>query len=370
MEISRFFYSHGTGRNRTICARGQKGEGVPDHCHICKLSDILDDWELYIGAKPTCLVYGHVYATNASSDYWAAGNTYCIIGNKRLQDSIITMLGTLVDDAQDFLISMLTPTHKGAFCSVELTKGAQGKCSIQVIPGVNKDPIFNPNEEMPKWYKPLNELWVPAEFDVTRYRNSLKVIIRKNMDSIIPVELENGIDDEVLSALILEVKNEIAEDEKKQAEEGKGESDKKEELKSEESKKEPDKKVEDSKVNDSKKEPDKKEESKKESEPSKVFVTDVPSYPPGILKAMGFASNDELKSMITSVEITTPEQKSAFESWLGNDGSKAGLQLLVPGSAGQETASTTKCGETYDVNNKKCVTCPDVVDCMQKVINS
>jgi hypothetical protein len=48
-----------------------------------------------------------------------------------------------------------------------------------------------------------------------------------------------------------------------------------------------------------------------------------------IIKALGFESEAEFHSMVSSVDISTPERMRAFISWKENDGTKGGLANLV-----------------------------------------
>lgn len=50
-----------------------------------------------------------------------------------------------------------------------------------------------------------------------------------------------------------------------------------------------------------------------------------------ILKAHGFASQQEFSSMVARARLSTPEERAAFKAWQEEDGTKAGLQkLLIP----------------------------------------
>lgn len=49
----------------------------------------------------------------------------------------------------------------------------------------------------------------------------------------------------------------------------------------------------------------------------------------GVLKALGFASEQEWSRMMAAVDLTDAFIALKFEAWKHNDGSKAGLQTLV-----------------------------------------
>lgn len=49
----------------------------------------------------------------------------------------------------------------------------------------------------------------------------------------------------------------------------------------------------------------------------------------------GFESAVEMNKLIAAVDISTPEKLQAFNTWKEGDGSKAGLQQLLPKSASE-----------------------------------
>jgi hypothetical protein len=85
-----------------------------------------------------------------------------------MRDSVLSFLEGLAADALDYITMMLNPKSNGGICNVDVTGGTQGQIQVSAIPGVVKGPV-----DLGDWYKPLNEVWVPAKFDLASYMEVL-----------------------------------------------------------------------------------------------------------------------------------------------------------------------------------------------------
>lgn len=118
-----------------------------------------------------CMVYGVLYKTNNQSEYWKVEDgkptPYLIVGNSKLKQALLDMLGTLREHGMDMLVAMLNPTSRGVYAAVTVTKGQQGSISIQVLTN-SVDPI-----QLDEWYIPLSEAFMKNEFDEKMYRDAM-----------------------------------------------------------------------------------------------------------------------------------------------------------------------------------------------------
>lgn len=179
-EVMRTYIAHRFSRERCLCPDAIKEEGIPGECKICKIKKVLDRWQL--GARRECLVYGQVIKTTRASEYWDEGKTYCIVGSGRLQHALASML-SLVDENQDYVLTMLNPSIKGTYCKVEVISGSQGGVTITPIPNTS-NPVLSLNEP-PDWWKPLRGIWVPEGFNQDSYDKTLRATVDGEYDAII-----------------------------------------------------------------------------------------------------------------------------------------------------------------------------------------
>lgn len=173
-EIYREVVCHQMGRLKTICpdwAAEKDPEGEHPLCEICKIAEEHDKWQWR--RRFNCLVYGYVLTTKQQSEYWQADTTYVIIGNTRLKRELIDMLEKLVEDSDEYLLTMLTPTMNGPFTNVSVVKGSQGNVSITPTVSTKKVP---PIEFEADEYVPLGECFIPERFDMIAYNNVLREV--------------------------------------------------------------------------------------------------------------------------------------------------------------------------------------------------
>lgn len=186
-EIKRLAVIHMQSGKRCLCPQWLIDHGIPiigekdgkptesfdyPECEICDLSGELDEWR--IGQRWTNIAYGYLFHTNVPSDYWQPGNAYAILGNNKMGNAIINSLEALVEDSEEWLMQMLNPQIAGGLTTVQYVKGSQGSCSITPIVGKTIDPI-----ELGDWWKPLNEVYVNANFSVGSYRSTAAAIKRE-----------------------------------------------------------------------------------------------------------------------------------------------------------------------------------------------
>ncbi len=161
------------GKKRFVCpdflSRVDKFGSYPT-CEIDEIAKERDAWK--DKCRYQCLAYGALYETKNTSEYWKADKDkpptpYVIIGNSFLKRALLDMLENLEENGMDMLLAMLTPTAKGFYSSVTVTKGQQGNISIQVLPNT-KDPI-----ELGEWYVPLKDVLIKSEFDEKTYNEAV-----------------------------------------------------------------------------------------------------------------------------------------------------------------------------------------------------
>lgn len=173
-EIYREVVCHRAGKRWILCPdwlAEKDSENEYPVCGFCKLAEERDDWKLK--RRFNYLAYGHVVETKNVSEYWDAETTYVIIGNTRLKRSLVEMLETLVDDSEEYLLTMLTPTMSGPFTNVVVTKGSQGNVNITPTVSTKKSPPMEFEEDE---YIPLAKCWVSGKFDINAYAAGLKEV--------------------------------------------------------------------------------------------------------------------------------------------------------------------------------------------------
>lgn len=179
----------GEGKNKWILCPDWLAEKDPSGeypiCGFCQLAEEREDWKLR--RRFNYLVYGYVKDTKNESDYWEAGNTYVIIGNSRLKNSLLGVFEQLDQENEEYLLTMLTPTIAGPFTNVVVTKGPQG--SVQIFPTVSGKKV-PPIEFEENAFIPLSECWIPTRFDMIAY----SVILRDLKNTILEQDKQNKSD--------------------------------------------------------------------------------------------------------------------------------------------------------------------------------
>lgn len=187
------------GRSRIPCIDSdytKRSSDSPKRCGFCKIARATKDWRSR--CRYNLMVYGYLESTKNEGDYWKAGNSYVILGNKRLRKSLLDVMRGLMGEkeSEDYLNAMMTPTVKGPYTNVVVTSGQAGSVNINHVIHKTIDPIEDIDGD---WYVPLDEVFVDSQVNHTKYVEGIKQFLEGLAES-----------DRVYSPEQAEVINEVA----------------------------------------------------------------------------------------------------------------------------------------------------------------
>lgn len=175
-NLVREYLVHQFGNKRTLCPQGCVGDDIPVECQIHKLHTELDVWRYK--ARWECISYGKILETNSPSKYWKEGNVGVIISDRGWKFALKSISATMLKDARDFFLTSLNPFVEGGYYIITVFKdGKLKKINIAAQPPGTKyaNPVFK-KEDVPGWFKSLDEVWVPKKFDIKRYDSVIREI--------------------------------------------------------------------------------------------------------------------------------------------------------------------------------------------------